>query len=184
MSDARKPQDEPKLSIDSDWKAQAQAEKQKLAEQAQQAAAASGGSGGPQGPGGPHEIPPADFKTLASTLVSQALLYMGAIPDPYTGQRIAHLDLAKHHIDLLGVLEEKTRGNLDEEEKQLVSQALSELRMYYLQVSQQLAAQMAKRPAAPGMSGPGSGPGMPGPGPGPAAPSSKPKPGPGGLIIP
>ncbi len=181
MTDANKPQDEQKLSIDSDWKAQAQAEKQKLAEKLEQTQGGEGGQG---------EIPPADFKTLASTLVSQALLYMGAIPDPYTGQRIAHLELAKHHIDLLQVLEEKTRGNLDDEEKKLVTQALSELRMYYLQLSQQMAAHMAQRGqggAAPGgapQPGPRPEPPKPGPAPGPGPGGPGPKQGPGGLIIP
>src|SRR3970040_2093729 len=95
----------PKIHIDSDWKAQAQAEKQRLAEKSKQTAADK-----PKGsaPGG---LPPANFETLVSTMVSQALFAMGAIPDPSTGQRMQHLDLARFHIDMLGVIEEKTKGN-------------------------------------------------------------------------
>ncbi|MDX1564850.1 MAG: DUF1844 domain-containing protein [Phycisphaeraceae bacterium] len=123
----------PKIHIDSDWKAEAQAEKEKLAEQSK--------SQDPEGAGGGGKIPPANFDTLLSTMTSQALLYMGAVPDPMTGQRIAHLDLASLNIDLLGVLEEKTKGNLSEEEQKKLSQTLNELRMLYAQLQKQLAAQ-------------------------------------------
>lgn len=132
--------DTPKIQVDSDWKAQAQAEKQKLAEQSK--ATASGGSASAAGKatapsagrtaGG---IPPASFETLLSTMVTQALFAMGAIPDPSTGQRIQHLDLARHHIDMLGVIEEKTKGNLTEEESSLLVSTLYELRSRYIQMS-------------------------------------------------
>ena len=119
----------PKIHIDSDWKAQAQAEKQRLAEKSKQTAADK-----PKGsaPGG---LPPANFETLVSTMVSQALFAMGAIPDPSTGQRMQHLDLARFHIDMLGVIEEKTKGNLTEEEKTMLSQTVYELRSRYIQLS-------------------------------------------------
>ena len=126
-------EDGPKIHIDSDWKAQAQAEKQKLAEKSKAAAkpgAPGGGGGGAQG-----GLPPASFETLVSTMVTQALFSMGAIPDPRTGQRIQHLDLARHHIDMLTVLEEKTKNNLSEEEANLLSGALYELRTRYIQLS-------------------------------------------------
>lgn len=120
----------PKIHIDSDWKAQAQAEKQKLAEQAKGAPKA-----GPAGAGAAGGLPPATFETLISTMVTQALFAMGAIPDPRTGQRMQHLDLARHHIDMLGVLEEKTKGNLAEEEANLLSGAVYELRTRYIQLA-------------------------------------------------
>lgn len=123
-------QDEsPKIHVDSDWKAQAQAEKEKLAQQAKEsekkgpAATAAGG------------LPPASFETLVSTMATQALFAMGAIPDPRTGQRIQQLDLARHHIDMLGVLEEKTKGNLTEDESKMLSGTAYELRSRYIQIS-------------------------------------------------
>jgi hypothetical protein len=119
----------PKIHIDSDWKAQAQAEKAKLAEKSK-AAAKPGASGG----GGAGGLPPATFETLISTMVTQALFAMGAIPDPRTGQRMQHLDLARHHIDLLALLEEKTKGNLTEEETNLLTSAVYELRTRYIQL--------------------------------------------------
>ncbi|MBI1368588.1 MAG: DUF1844 domain-containing protein [Planctomycetes bacterium] len=150
MPDPNKP-DAPGLHIDSDWKAQAQAEKQKLAEETRDTGAAHG------------QLPPADFNTLLQQLASQALLYMGVIPDPMTGQRIAHLDLAKLHIDLLGVLEKKTDGNLSDDESKLLTQALSELRAAYVELNKQFAAQQARKAAG----APGSIPGATGPKPGP-----------------
>ena len=120
--------DEPKIHIDSDWKAQAQAEREKLRESEQKKKAEEGvqspqPSGGQPGEAGPsdegmgeegREMPPANFETLMQTMASNALLAMGAVPDPETGQRYAHMGLAKHHIDMLGVLQEKTKGNLSE----------------------------------------------------------------------
>lgn len=132
-----------KLHVDADWKAQARAEKERLAKEAAEAGQGEG-EGDQAGAEGGRQMPPANFQTLLSTVASQALLYMGAIPDPQTGQRIAHLELAKHHIDLLAVLEEKTKGNLDEEEDQMISQTVRELRMYYTQVADHLAKQQAE----------------------------------------
>ncbi len=140
--------DAPKLHIDSDWKSQAQAEKQKLAEATKTAQApASGGgqSASPSGAGakaaggnpGGREMPPANFETLVSTMATQALFSMGAIPDPRTGQRHAQLELARHHIDMLSVIEEKTNGNLSDDEQSMLAGTLYELRSRYIQVSNQ-----------------------------------------------
>ena len=125
--------DAPKIQIDSDWKAQAQAEKQKLAEKA--APGKGEGTAGPRPASGSRQMPPASFETLVSTMASQALLFMGAIADPRSGQRIQSLDLARHHIDLLTVIEDKTKGNLTEAEQQLISGSLFELRQRYVQLT-------------------------------------------------
>lgn len=165
----------PKLHIDTDWKSQARAEKEKLAQQAQakqapQSAPAPGtvaGAAGAQGPDdligdeegtaaeGGRGMPPADFKTLVSTMVTQALFALGAIPDPQTGQRMAHLDLAAHHIDMLTVIEQKTKGNLDAEEAALIGQAVRELRSHFLELSKAIMARQSKQASAGG--GPGLG---------------------------
>lgn len=118
----------PKIHVDSDWKAQAQAEKQKLAEKAKQTEA----EGGDHGHG---QMPPANIETLVSTMATQALFALGAIPDPQTGQRYQSLDLARHHIDMLSVLSDKTKGNLTEEEAEMLKQSLYELRQAYIKVS-------------------------------------------------
>ncbi len=117
----------PKIQIDGDWKVEAQAEKKRLAEQEQ--------TGDSSSSGGEGQMPPATFEALVSTMATQALFAMGAIADPRTGQRVPHLDLARHHIDLLTVIEEKTKGNLTEEEENLLTTTLYDLRNSYIQVS-------------------------------------------------
>ena len=117
----------PKIHVDTDWKAQAQAEKQKLAEQAEQVKTEGGTR--------PGEMPPASIETLVSTIATQALFALGAIPDPATGQRYQSLDLARHHIDMLSVLNDKTQGNLTEEEAEVLKQSLYELRQAYIKIA-------------------------------------------------
>ncbi|MEO1009418.1 MAG: DUF1844 domain-containing protein [Planctomycetota bacterium] len=116
----------PKLIIDSDWKSEAQAEKEKLSAKAKEDAGKRGA---------PQDLPPADVIGIVQILASQALTYMGAFPDPKTGRAMVALDLARFHIDLLGVLEEKTKGNLTDEENTLVTQTVHELRFQFVEVS-------------------------------------------------
>ena len=118
--------DAPKIHIDADWKAEAQAEKERLEEQAKERPDSAGGAG---------QIPEASFQTLVSTMATQALFAMGAIPDPRTNERVAHLDLARHHIDMLSVIEEKTKGNLTDEEEKILTTTLYELRNTYIQLN-------------------------------------------------
>lgn len=125
----------PKIHVDSDWKAQARAEKERLAEKTKATPAAEGGKPGAGAGRGQGGMPPANFETLISTLTTQALFAMGAIPDPRTGQRIQHLDLAKHNIDMLGVLEEKTKGNLTQEESDMLAKTAYELRTTYIRLA-------------------------------------------------
>ena len=122
-----KPEPEKKIIIDEDWKSQAEAEKQRLADQEQ-----AGPEAGAAGEGG---MPPANFATLVTEIVTQAYFAMGAIADP-RGRRFRDMGLAKHHIDMLGVIEEKTKGNLSEEEKTLLDNALYECRMMFVNLAQ------------------------------------------------
>lgn len=125
----------PKIVIDSDWKSQAQAEKEKLNAQAEAKAAAASASG----KGRPGTGEPAQLTDLVSMLVTQALMYMGGIPDPRTGQAMVALDYAKIYIDMLGVLEEKTKGNLTPDEEKMLSQTAHELRLEYVEVGAAIA---------------------------------------------
>lgn len=146
--------DEPKLIIDSDWKSQAQAEKEKLAEKAapkQQDAA---------------DLRDVGFEDLVGMLATNTLSYLGYVPDPYTGQAMVSIEYAKFHIDLLGVLEQKTKGNLSETEKAAMEKALSQLRMAFVEVSKAVAKAIQEgkiKPAqAGGMAGGMVGGGAPG----------------------
>ena len=78
-------------------------------------------------------LPPANFTMLLAMFSTQAMVALGMIPHPGTGKPMPNLDLAKHFIDLLGVVEEKTRGNLNDSEKSQLEQALHDLRMLYVQ---------------------------------------------------
>ena len=111
-----------KIIHDEDWKAQAQQEKEKLDDKTEEQA---------------QQVPPANMMTLINSLVLQAMLYMGKLTDPNNpqAQPQINLDAAKHHIDMLEVLEQKTEGNLTDGEKQSLSLALHEMRMMYVQAA-------------------------------------------------
>ena len=162
MSSATPEGDEPKLQIDSDWKAEAEAERERLKKQEEEAAAAGGspGSSGAEGERG--KLPPADFPGLMNMLASQAIMGLGVMSDPDSGGVMIDLETSRFAIDLLGVLEEKTKGNLTEEESADLTQVLSELRARYVQITQLVAQQMAAGGGIPGAA-PG---GVPGVGPG------------------
>ncbi|HEY9074733.1 MAG TPA: DUF1844 domain-containing protein, partial [Desulfobaccales bacterium] len=76
--------------------------------------------------------PAVTFSSLIFSLSSTAFMNLGAIPDPNTGKMEKDLALAKQTIDLLGVLREKTRNNLDQEEENLFEHLLYDLRMAYV----------------------------------------------------
>ena len=140
------------LHIDTDWKKQAQEEKKRLAEEQAKrsappaspaaptagpsAAAPTAGRGGATASArGQREIPAASFSTLVQTALTQALFYMGELGSQ--GPEGINLDMAKHQIDTLGVLEEKTKGNLTADEQRVLDAALYETRMRYVSVASQ-----------------------------------------------
>jgi len=84
------------------------------------------------------QIPQASFPSLVQSLVTQVLFYLGDLT-PRGMEPQINLDMAKYNIDLLGVLEEKTKGNLTEEEQRLLDSALYEARMRYVSVASQYA---------------------------------------------
>ncbi len=77
-------------------------------------------------------LPPVDFSTLVISIAQGALMNLGEIEDPDTKQKSQHLVLARHNIDLLGLLQDKTRGNLDTEEQKLIENLLYDLRIKYV----------------------------------------------------
>jgi hypothetical protein len=80
----------------------------------------------------PIQLPEVTFATFVFSLSSSALLHFGEVPDPTTGQKSKNLPMAKHTIDILGMLEEKTKGNLSDDESQLLTNILYDLRMRYV----------------------------------------------------
>ena len=118
--------------VDEDWKRRAQAEKEVDAQKVAGAPAAAAAG-----------VPPrADVKAnpmlrgLIESLASQALLYMGAMRDPMTGQAHQDLNQAQTMIDMLGMIEEKTKGNLAKEEGEMLKEVLDEVRMHFVRITQ------------------------------------------------
>lgn len=82
------------------------------------------------------DVPNVNFSIFVSSLASSAMVHLGQTPDPDTGKREVDLALARSTIDALGMLQEKTRGNLDTEEQALIVSLLAELRAKFVEVSQ------------------------------------------------
>jgi len=81
------------------------------------------------------ELPTIDFATFVLSLSHSALMHLGEAPHPETNNVESNLALAKQNIDLLGLLEEKTKGNLTGDEERLLAQVLFDLRMRYVERS-------------------------------------------------
>jgi hypothetical protein len=81
-------------------------------------------------------LPEVTISTFVLSLSSSALMHLGEIPDPETHEVRVDLPLAKHIIDTLGMLQEKTKGNLEADEDSLFKSMLYDLRLRYVQKSQ------------------------------------------------
>jgi hypothetical protein len=119
---------EKKIIVDEDWKSQVEAEKE-AARQAEQPAQAAER---PANAGGEMPMPPADLGFLIGTLYIQGAMALGLLPNPATKKSELHPKQAKHAIDLLTMLEEKTQGNRTPEESGELEAALHELRLAYV----------------------------------------------------
>jgi hypothetical protein len=80
-------------------------------------------------------LPQIDFATFVLSLSHSALMHLGEAPDPETGGVQKNLPLARQTIDLIAMLEEKTRGNLVGDEERLIGQILFDLRMRFVEHS-------------------------------------------------
>lgn len=120
----------PELHVDADWKNQAQAEKEKLAAKVGDAARPVADAPA-ESPTTPTIVP--SFEMIVEQFAAQALMAMGAIPQP-GGQKKVDVGLARFFIDSLAVLEDKTKGNLTAGEQRTLLSALTDLRMTYVNV--------------------------------------------------
>ncbi len=80
-------------------------------------------------------LPKVDFATFVMSLSSSAMMHMGEVGEPQTGEVDQNMPMAKQTIDILAMLEEKTTGNLSADENRLLRDVLFELRMKYVQKS-------------------------------------------------
>lgn len=81
-------------------------------------------------------LPEINFTSLVFSLSSSALFHCGEITDPQTGERKKDLPLAKHAIDTIAMLKEKTEGNLTEEEQKFMENVLTDLRWRYVKAKE------------------------------------------------
>jgi len=108
-----------KIFVDDDWKAEARREKERLAAQESRAAG----------------LPPPTFAELVNLIAMQAMAGLGLLTGP-RGERVPpDFEAAKHFIDMLQLLEDKTKNNLSAEEKALLDQVLYEARMAFVQMA-------------------------------------------------
>lgn len=81
-------------------------------------------------------LPEVNFNSLIFSLSSSALLHLGEIADPQTGEKRKDIALAKHTIDTIAMLKEKTQGNLNEEEEKFLESILTDLRWRYVRAAE------------------------------------------------
>jgi hypothetical protein len=141
---------EKKIIVDEDWKSQVEAEKEALRrreeaaqteseteahpEVAAEGTTATGTEAAGAADAEDFELPPASFPMLVTSFATQALTAMGQVPDPIDGKTAVRLPVARHLVDSLAVLEEKTRGNLTAEEERMLGDVLHQLRMTFVAV--------------------------------------------------
>lgn len=120
MTEEGKDPNTPKIIIDSDWKKEAAREKERLAEETKKAAE--------RGP-----LPEPSLTEIVNMIVMQASIGLGGYKAP-TGETLPpDLAVAKHYIDLLDLLRQKTAGQTTDEETKLLESVLHEMRMHYVQ---------------------------------------------------
>jgi hypothetical protein len=79
-----------------------------------------------------YQLPELNFATFIFSLNHSVLVHLGVMDDPSTGKKVRNLPIAKQTIDILGMLEEKTKGNLTEDEEKMLKNILYDLRMIYI----------------------------------------------------
>lgn len=132
--------EEPKIIVDEDWKSKVEREREELAEKAEEApaddAAVPGDAATGSGDAGSQPLPPPTLTLLVTTLLTQALVAMGQMPPAEGATPEVNLPYAKHFIDLVGVIEEKSKGNLTDEETTFIGDSLHQMRMLYVSIKQ------------------------------------------------
>lgn len=129
----------PQKKVDESWKERVEQEKLRSDRQAAAAGVRTGevasrqpaqAEGRPTGAA--EELPEARFDLFISGLAMDAVIALGDMPHPVTKKQASNLPHARYLIDVLGILEEKTRGNLSVEEERLMKDLLYQLRMRYM----------------------------------------------------
>ncbi|MEE9311423.1 MAG: DUF1844 domain-containing protein [Planctomycetota bacterium] len=117
-------EDKPKIIVDSDWKEEAQREKEDLAKKAEVKQEQAR-----------QPLPKPEFLTHITSLATQSLIFLGVVANPMTGQAEFDPEQARFIIDSIAMLMEKTKGNLTEQEEQTGNSIVSELKMAWVQAT-------------------------------------------------
>ncbi len=80
-------------------------------------------------------LPEVNFSSFILSLSSSVLLHLGEIADPVSGEKRKNMDLAKQSIDIISMLQDKTKGNISQDEGKLIEQMLFDLRMRFVEAS-------------------------------------------------
>jgi len=123
-------QEEKKIIIDEDWKKEAQKEKETLAAREETEKKDAEEEDKHRGP-----LPKGNFAALMSMLTTQALFALGVLQVKGQEKKEPDLEMAKYNIDMLETLQEKTKGNLTEEEQTVLANTLNEIRMAYVKLA-------------------------------------------------
>jgi hypothetical protein len=128
--------DEKKIIVDEDWKSRVAAEKEALHREPGPTSptAATEGDSTEGDVTGQVPLPPASFEMLVTTLATEAMIGLGQIPHPVSGQFHADAGQARYAIDMLEMLSEKTKGNLTPGEEGGMRDLLHQLRMAFVAV--------------------------------------------------
>ena len=126
--------DEKKIFIDEDWKSQVEKEKETFAQQAE---------AGPAAEVDPYNLPPASFEMLVTTFASEAMVALGQLPNPFTNEHSISWDHARYTIDMLQVVQDKTKGNLSTEEAAMLETLLHQLRLAFVTLQTEYSNQAA-----------------------------------------
>lgn len=142
MNDEQRP--DKKIIVDEDWKSQVEAEREKFGEKPESAGAENQGEAQAEAQGASQKeskervpLPPPSLSLLITTLATQAMVALGVVPSPISGKPELDLEQAKHFIDTIALLQDKTQGNRTDEESTMIDSVLHELRMAYLGVQNQ-----------------------------------------------
>jgi len=121
--------DDKKIFVDENWKDQVEAEKAAYDEQPKTDEAKDAQA---------QSLPPASFEMLVSTFASEALIALGQVPNPMNNEYTISFEHARYTIDMLQVLEDKTKGNLSTEEAAMLEGLLHQLRMAFVALQGQM----------------------------------------------
>jgi len=112
-----------KKTVDEDWKAEARREQEKLEKKLEEKRAER------------PELPAPDFVHFVSGIAAQTLMQMGEIENPFAGEKRVDLQSARYSIEVIAMIEEKTKGNLTPDEERYLKAALHDLRMRYVEAA-------------------------------------------------